>query len=304
MPPAIDIYTEPLPPSFRWTPGAPWRGTEEFYVQTATHLVRLGHSVQVFYDGPHAFREGVLYVPRSLFASKWQSDACLLACNSHPDPDRHIPYRRRIRWSNFAHETFVELPYAYGYDIHIVLSDYHRRQFLRACLDDVDGRVITIGHGYDPGQYSFQKNKDLVILFSSSPDRGQDFLQSIAGEVYRETGYRFEFCYRGVPEAEMVKKYASADIWVHPGIGTELFCISALKAQVSGCIPVVVPNQALAETVKRGVFVPDRRHFAGYLIGTVRNLSQKEQIRTDLGQIRFKTWADVTKEVANAVFGS
>lgn len=298
----IDIVTEKLPPAFHWTPDASWRGTEEFYVQTATELAKLGHSVQVFYDGPRRTHNGVRYVPRSLFASLWQSDACLLACNDHPDPDRSIPYRRRVRWSNFAHEAFVDLPFRFAYNAHIVLSDYHRRQFMRALIDPGPVDIFTIGHGYDPTLYSFRQDKDQTILFTSSPDRGQDFLQSIAPEVYMETGYRFNFNYRGIPEAEMAKKYASADIWVHPGQGTELFCISALKAQVSGCIPVVVPNQALAETVKRGVFVAERSNFARDLVEIIKNRSECNKIRTELGQIRFKTWADVTKEVENVLF--
>lgn len=51
----------------------------------------------------------------------------------------------------------------------------------------------------------------------------------------------------------MCDLYKESEFWLHPGQGVELFCISAVKAQTAGCIPVVVPTMALAETVKFGV---------------------------------------------------
>jgi hypothetical protein len=299
----IDIVTEPLPPGWQWSPDRAWKGTEEFYVETASALASSGHSVQVFYDGVRRKYRGVSYVPRSLFASLWQSDAVLLACNDHPDPQRASPYLRRVRWSNFNHERLETLPGALGYDAHVCISQFHASQFAMGLQDeDLLGRLKIIGHGFRPDLYSFHENKEPVILFSSSPDRGQDFLQSIAGEVFSATGYRFDFAYRGLPEEEMIRKYARADLGVHPGLGVELFCIAALKAQVSGCIPVVVPNGALRETVKAGVFALDRDEMASKIIEIIKDPAQKAKIRADLGQIAHKTWADVTKELENALF--
>jgi hypothetical protein len=299
----IDIVTEQLPPAFQWLPDRAWRGTDEFYVETASSLASFGHSVQVFYDGPRRKYRGVNYVPRTLFASAWQSDAVLLACNDHPDLRRSIPYRRRVRWSNLNHERLTALTGAFGYDAHICISQFHASQFAMGLQDsDLLDRLKIVGHGYRPDLYSFRAEKEPVILFSSSPDRGQDFLQSIAGEVHRATNYRFDFAYRGLPEEEMIRKYAKADIWVHPGLGVELFCISALKAQVSGCIPVVVPTGALRETAKIGVFALDKDELASRLIEIIKDPLRKAQIRADLKQIVFKTWSDVTKELENILF--
>jgi glycosyltransferase involved in cell wall biosynthesis len=279
----VDIYTEALPPSFRWDPKAPWRGTEQFYVETAKHLALLGHSVNVFYDGKAAVVDGVHYIPRGLFFSKWQENATLLACNSHPDPQRNIPYARRVRWSNFNHDRLEH--FGLAFDAHVVLSEYHRKQF---------GGGVVIGHGcdgYSPG------TKENVILFSSSPDRGADFLKGIAGRVFKETGFRFEFGYTGLPESDMRAKYESAKVWVHPGLGVELFCISALKAQAAGCVPVVIPNMALKETVRVGVFARSLAHFEHSLIDLCKDSERIASIQTDLGKLSIPSWTEVTKKL-------
>jgi glycosyltransferase involved in cell wall biosynthesis len=47
-------------------------------------------------------------------------------------------------------------------------------------------------------------------------------------------------------------QYRQAGIWAYPCSFREVSCISAMKAQAGGAVPVVVPNGALRETVRWG----------------------------------------------------
>ena len=49
--------------------------------------------------------------------------------------------------------------------------------------------------------------------------------------------------------AEVRDLYRRALLWLHPGLGVELFCISALKAKAAGCLCLYSPVMALGETI-------------------------------------------------------
>jgi len=261
---------------------APFRGTEEFYTQTATHLNHMGHHVRVFYDGLRQRVDGADYLPRNQYKGDC---AALLVCNTHPS----AAHPNAVRWTNLATDRIVNMPA--GYKAHVVISPYAR---------DLFGGGSIVGHGYDPEEYFApvpSGSRDPIVFFTSSPDRGGDFLRSIAPRVYRATGHRFVFAYDGKrSEREMATLYRKAAAWVHPGLGTELFCISALKAQISGAIPVVVPNQALATTVRFGVKTT-LNAFADDLIGLLNDRDRQREIRGLMAMARFPTWGEVTAEL-------
>jgi glycosyltransferase involved in cell wall biosynthesis len=55
-----------------------------------------------------------------------------------------------------------------------------------------------------------------------------------------------------VSHAEVARQFLAAAIWAYPSWYPETSCITAMKAQAGGAIPVVIPNGALAETVQFG----------------------------------------------------
>ena len=52
---------------------------------------------------------------------------------------------------------------------------------------------------------------------------------------------------------EVARQFLSAGIWAYPTASTETSCITAMKAQAAGAVPVVIPSGALDETVEFGV---------------------------------------------------
>ena len=58
-----------------------------------------------------------------------------------------------------------------------------------------------------------------------------------------------------VGQEELWEAFSTAGIWAYPTYFDEISCITAMRAQMTGAWPVVVPKAALAETVRWGTNV-------------------------------------------------
>lgn len=108
---------------------------------------------------------------------------------------------------------------------------------------------------------------------------------------------------------EAVKvEYENAGIWAYPAHFGEISCISAMKAQVYGAIPVVVSYAALQETVQHGIKVdgdiyePETRdEFKAKLIELLKDDKAQEKIRKPMMEWAKKkfAWSNVAKQWSN-----
>lgn len=262
--PSISIYTEKLPLNWQWTPvNPPPSGTVEFYINTAEQLVKKGYQVSVFYDGEATELNGVYYLPRELY----EPTDINIHCN-----DRAKLGTRNIYWTNKVGQLSKDYM---DYDARITLSKYHKSIF---------GDSIIIGHGVSNKYKPMEKEN--ICLYSSSPDG----LWKLDKFPFAKYDYRFVQTYnKSIDEDEMIELYGKARFWLHPGERTELFCLSAIKAQVSGCIPVVVPSQALAETVKTGIRTNLKDYFSE-LKKALKNPPKVEDYKAE-------SWEEVTDKL-------
>ncbi len=60
-----------------------------------------------------------------------------------------------------------------------------------------------------------------------------------------------------IGHARVAAEYRAAGIWAYPCSFPETSCISAMKAQAAGAIPVVIPSGALRETIHIGFATKD-----------------------------------------------
>jgi hypothetical protein len=243
----IHICTQDLPTEYRWNPEQPVRGTEEFYVETARHLALLGHHVTVACNGPRVSAKGATFVPNNLV----QKADILLDCNARaPYNRRGLDASRRVAWTNFVDAKAEQYS---GYDALVCISQTHRKML---------GGGIVVPHGVDRKRY-VPLEKERTAIYTSSMDRGgkllyanRRYIESKAGALLffsrYPTGGGHKCLYPPLSEDEMAVLYGHAKWWIHPGMGVELFCISAAKAQVAGCLPIVRPTMALDETVRCG----------------------------------------------------
>jgi len=264
----VEIWTEELPPAWRWTPDNYLGGTPEFVINTALNCK---HEVIVYYDGNPSIYDGVYYLPRS----KFQAKDVVLACNSKPPKMG----KYNIAWCNWVdkHDTdYVE------FDERITQSPYHQSVF------GSNSRIVPASCYAEDFKATYKIKKQ--CLYSSSPDRGGEFLKGIWSEVEARTGARLVCTYNNnISEDEMKELYKQSEFWLHPCQGVELFCISAVKAQVASCIPVVVPNMALATTVKYGVKTT-LENYKEDLIKAILNPPKVENVD-------FGSWQSVTDEL-------
>jgi hypothetical protein len=210
-------------------------------------------------------------MPRALY----RGADIVLACNSKPPKLG----KYNIAWTSWAHakDRFYK-----EFDERIVLSQYHQSIFGK------DSRIVPLT--CDPADFQPKYKVKKQCLYSSSPDRGGEFIKSIWSEVEKRTGATLVCTYSNkISENEMKKLYCESEFWLHPCQGIELFCISAVKAQVARCIPVVVPLMALATTVKYGVMTT-LKDFKEDLIKVINNPPKPENVD-------FGNWNLITSEI-------
>lgn len=88
-----------------------------------------------------------------------------------------------------------------------------------------------------------------------------------------------------VGHEELNKAFAKASVWAYPTHYPEVFCITALRAQYNGALPVVIPEAALAETVQHGIRVPSADDYLEMLCNAMQQaekltLSDRQQMRS------------------------
>lgn len=80
-----------------------------------------------------------------------------------------------------------------------------------------------------------------------------------------------------VSHEELTRAYERASFWTYPctTLAIETFCISALRAQFAGAIPVIIKGTALYETVPHGYFCLDKKE---YLTTLLQAMADAEKI--------------------------
>ena len=102
-----------------------------------------------------------------------------------------------------------------------------------------------------------------------------------------------------VGHEELNEAYARASFWTYPCIAPETFCITALRAQLSGAVPVVLLGSALNETVRHGYGCRERDQ---YLFTLIQAMQKAESItlneRKSFGEFvkREFTWPEIAKK--------
>lgn len=178
------------------------------------------------------------------------------------------------------------------------------------------------------------------IIYSSSVDRGLIYLLQMWPEIIAEVPkaelhifYGFEIfdaihagnpgrekwkaqmldkmkqpgiTYHGrVGHAELEKEMLSAGIWAYPTDFTEISCITAMKAQALGAIPVVTNFAALKETVRNGLKIDmdittdeGKLEYKKQLIGILKDNKKQKEIREPMMKWaqEYFTWKKVAAD--------
>lgn len=134
-------------------------------------------------------------------------------------------------------------------------------------------------------------------LYASSPDRGLDFLQSIWPEIHdSHPDATLITTYSGAKRRtnkQMVRLYQQSDILAYPCMGQERYCITAVKAQMYGTIPCVIPHMALQDVVQYGVKCLQKDYLKS-IIELLNDGERRLNIREKMIKgVKYKSWAGV-----------
>lgn len=184
------------------------------------------------------------------------------------------------------------------------------------------------------------KRESKKLIYSSSPDRGLIYLLSMWGDIRKEVpdaelhifyGFKvYDALSRGNPSreawknqlVEMMKQpgityhgrvghddlhrfMATTSIWAYPTDFTEISCITAMKAQRLGAIPVCTTLGALNETVKNGIKVdvditePDgQKEYYNALVALLKDTDKQVGLRNGMVKWaeRYFDWSNVAED--------
>src|SRR5262249_53556279 len=74
-----------------------------------------------------------------------------------------------------------------------------------------------------------------------------------------------------VGHKQLHEAYAKASCWTYPCISPEVFCITAIKAQLAGAVPVIIEGSALSETVQAGFKCQRAEDYLSLLLEAMAN---------------------------------
>lgn len=279
---------------------SPWDtrigGSEECVVEWSWRLA-LKHTVKVFHNGQHGVYKGVEYLSHKDFEP---GDVTINV--NYP---QFIHPGRAIYWTSLTDNPDLD-----RFEAVCVISNYAKEH-----TNINHPNVYVVPPGYDPEQIYPGSKIAKQCFYASSPDRGLDTLLQVWSEVYAaHPDATLLLTYGAVSdlpgvislgecdEATMNDIYRTSDIWCHPANGGELYCMTGVKAQAAGCIPVYFPVMALAETVRDGIACTPTT-LARELIATLGDVERKQAIRATLQKGTYPTWDQTAKRLEEIMYG-
>ena len=318
-------------------------GSEEAVIYLSKELVKIGYSVTVFNScGDMAGEyEGVVYKPYYEFNL---NDNYSTVISWRQNFFTSLKAKRKIIWLHDVpgEGMFTEETVKY-FDKVIVLSDFHK-SLLPKCVPEEKIFISSNGINIEDFQVNgvFRNNKRAI--YTSSYDRGLQHLLEIWPDVRKEVPDAQLDIYYGwdtydkmmatgarpasfknamvqlmnqpgitehgrIGHKQLVKEFKKSGVWAYPSHFEEISCISAMKAQASGCVPVCTDYAALKETVKAGIKVEGRcsdaevkQKFKESLIEIFKDEKRQDVLRTEVLKHKEEFgWDKVAKNWAESI---
>lgn len=288
-------------------------GSEEAVINISRRLAALGWNVEVYCSTPEQCeKDGVKWFFTDQFDTNAQCE--VFVAWRHADYVHLAPQNSlALLWLHDVPNPadFNEKILARVARI-MVLSKFHRK-----CLPEIaDEKFWITSNGIDPEHFaSGEKRNPLKCFYASSPDRGLDLVLEGWEEVVKKVPdaqlhvfYGFTKTYdefaRKRPEmerfkeqilnrmqaagnvvfhgrvshAQLARQMQTCGLWLYPTYFDEISCITAMKAQAAGAVPVCAQKAALDETVQFGIKCGKDiyENFDHWVEQTVRLLEQPE----------------------------
>lgn len=304
-------------------------GSEEAVIHMAKELTKLGWKVTVYADPREESGEydGVTYKQYYELNQKDEFNVLIL-WRSIGFVDLNPKSKYTILWlhdmpnnPDFTKERIDKI------DKIAVLSEFHKGQIRmqdRGVFKPIpQEKIFSTSNGIPEIKFEW-KGSPHKIAYMSSPDRGLIYLLNNWSEIRKEVPDAELNIFYGFDVFDALHKHNPAKmkwkekvlelmnqpgiiyhkrighnalhyqlsrmgIWAYPTDFTEISCISAMKAQACGAIPVVTNYAALEETVKNGAKVnvdirtnDGQKEYVQALITALKNVEWQDDIRKNM----------------------
>ena len=190
-----------------------------------------------------------------------------------------------------------------------------------------DDKFLITGNGINPEQFNKKTERNPYrLIYTSSYDRGLHCLLQMWPEIKKQVPEAELHIFYGwhtwdgvhkdnkqmmnlkkrimemfnqsgvyehgrVSQERIIEEYLKSAIWAYPTEFGEISCISAMKAQALGAIPVTTNYAALDETVKYGVKLPysdiysnekAQKEYVKAIVDLLKNPKKQEEIRKEM----------------------
>lgn len=258
-------------------------GSEEATIYLSQELAAQGHQVTVYNNCPYQCTfQGVHWKHHSSLNENEEMDVAIIWRLPHYLEHYKFKAKKNFLWlHDVPEEYWFTEERLEKFEKIIVLSKYHR-SLLPKISDD---KFIISSNGVTEllSEEEQKVERDpMKIIYTSSYDRGLEHLLRMMPEILKQfPEVKLHVCYGwgqwdkmrtrktqlewkskmmellkqpGVVEhgrvgqKELAKEFLSASIFAYPCSFEEISCISVMKAQWYGCIPLTTDYAALAET--------------------------------------------------------
>jgi len=320
-------------------------GSEEAVIYNSKELVKLGYKVTVFCNcgEMEGEFEGVTYKQFFEF-NPFDNYNIVIAWRGNIFGD--IKAKKRIIWlHDVPIQGLLKKEDVHTYDKIMVLSEYHK-SLLPDYIPEHKISLTTNGINLKDFELKKQPSRNLKrLIYTSSYDRGIQNLLEVWADVIKEVpeaelhlfygwdcydemmkkGHRSPdfkvymqklmsqpgvFEHGRVNHKELIKEFYKSGIYAYPSHFCEISCISAMKAQACGCVPLVFKYAALSETVKAGVKLEgignnkeDMVRYKEELIKLLKDSAYQEELRKEVVTHKEEFgWDKVAKQWKDEIF--
>lgn len=247
-------------------------GSEEAIVYLSRELVKLGYEVTVFGEVEKTIvSQGVVWEPWTRIDRR--DEFATLVIWRYPQFATQFKAKKMLIDMHDQLPSELVKPYKAHY---MFKTQYHKDQYPQ--ITDYS----IVGNGILPEQFKKTKKKPNSVIYASAYYRGLEKLVDMWARIKQavpdatlDVYYGWEswvtaegkddFYYRMTEKLEKVKslgvtehgrvdhetlakKYGESKVWAYPTEFPEIHCITALKANIAGCKPVITDVAALKET--------------------------------------------------------
>lgn len=311
-------------------------GSEEAVIYLSQELANLNYEVVIFGDPPeNSLHSKPDANPRYIslnaddgrkfdFAIAWRSPEAAEILKSRA---KNVYY-----WPHDTLWKAIRLDQINGFSDTFWISQWQRKQHMSISPAFAKFNQI-FGNGIVPSQFEpvQERSNPHACIYGSNYARGLEVLLNIWPEIKKQFPKASLDIYYGwqhygllspeqeakireqvetlaplgvvhhgmVGHAELNRAYNKASLWTYPCILPEAFCITALRAQLSGAVPVIIEGSALAETVRYGYKCKKIEEYQALLIKAMQE-SEKITIsdRKKMGEFILQeyTWKAIAEK--------